>query len=96
MIRKALCPLMLVLVLAFSSAHAASLNDDSYTDVPTAMTQDSVLELSANENCTVSTLLPDVTSIALLDNVYRHGFERFKSKEHKVRISTSYTYMEFR
>lgn len=30
----------------------------------------------------------------LLDNVYRHGFERFKSKEHKARISTSYTYMD--
>lgn len=30
----------------------------------------------------------------LLDNVYRHGFERFKSKDHKARISTSYTFMD--
>ena len=30
----------------------------------------------------------------LLDNVYRHGFDRFKSPNHKVRISTSYVSMD--
>lgn len=30
----------------------------------------------------------------LLDNVYRHGFERFKSPDHLVKISTSFTTMD--
>ena len=62
--------LMMLAVMMFSTAWAESLVYDEYTDVPTVMTQDSVLELTANENCLIETLQPDEESIALLDSVY--------------------------
>lgn len=68
---KQLIALILLAVMLCSTALAASLVNDEYTDVPTVMTQDSVLELTANENCLIETLQPDEESIALLDSVYR-------------------------
>ena len=67
---KRIIALMMLAVMLFSVAQAASLVNDDYTDVPTVMTQDSVLELTANENCLIETLQPDEESIALLDSVY--------------------------
>ena len=66
---------LLTAVLLLSAAAAESLIDDAYTDVPTAMTQDSVAELFANEDCLIETLQPDEESIALLDSVYRFVWE---------------------
>ena len=66
---------LLTAVLLLSAAAAESLIDDAYTDVPTAMTQDSVAELFANEECLIETLQPDEESIALLDSVYRFVWE---------------------
>ena len=67
---KRIIALMMLAVMLFSVVQAASLVNDDYTDVPTVMTQDSVLELTANENCLIETLQPDEESIALLDSVY--------------------------
>ena len=67
---KRIIALMMLAVILISTAWAESLVYDEYTDVPTVMTQDSVLELTANENCLIETLQPDEESIALLDSVY--------------------------
>ena len=67
---KRIIALMMLAVMLISTAWAESLVYDEYTDVPTVMTQDSVLELTANENCLIETLQPDEESIALLDSVY--------------------------
>ncbi len=67
---KQLIALILLAAMLCSTAMAASLVNDEYTDVPTVMTQDSVLELTANEDCLIETLQPDEESIALLDSVY--------------------------
>ena len=66
---------LLLAVMMITSAGAESLIDNDYTDVPTAMTQDSVAELLATEDCTVETLQPDDVSIALLDSVYKFVWE---------------------
>ena len=67
-----LCFLMTALCCG---AAAESLVDNDYTDVPTVMTQDSVAEFFANEDCTAETLQPDEESVALLDRVYRFVWE---------------------
>lgn len=66
---------LLLAVMMITSAGAESLIDNDYTDVPTAMTQDSVAELLATEDCTVETLQPDDVSVALLDSVYKFVWE---------------------
>lgn len=75
---KRLVALLLALMLLMTAAWAESLIDEDYTDVPTAMTQDSVFELFAEHSCsvephecTIGTLLPDEISVALLDSVYQ-------------------------
>ena len=72
---KRLIALMMMLAMLVSCAQAESLVSEEYTDVPTAMTQDSVVELLAEEGCTLETLQPDDESIALLDSVYRFVWE---------------------
>lgn len=67
--------LVVFMCLLLTVGMAESLVDNDYTDVPTAMTQDSVAELLAGENCTAETLQPDEESIALLDDVYRFVWE---------------------
>ena len=63
---KRLIAWLLMAVLLCTAASAESLINDDYTDVPTAMTQDSVVELLATEDCLIETLQPDEESIALL------------------------------
>lgn len=72
---KRILALLAALMLMTTAALAESLVNDEYTDVPTAMTQDSVAELFANEECLIETLQPDDESIALLDDVYRFVWE---------------------
>ena len=72
---KQLFAWLLTAMLLLTAASAESLIDDDYTDVPTAMTQDSVAELLATEDCVIETLQPDEESIALLDSVYRFVWE---------------------
>ena len=79
---KRLIALLLVLMMLATAAWAESLIDEDYTDVPTAMTQDSVFELFAEHDCRVDahdcmieTLLPDEISVALLDSVYHFVWE---------------------
>ena len=67
---KRLIAWLLVTVLLMGTAAAESLVNNDYTDVPTVMTQDSVAELFANEECLIETLQPDEESIALLNSVY--------------------------
>ena len=62
--------LLLMVILLMSVVAAETLTNEEYTDVPTVMTQDSVAELLATEDCLVETLQPDETSIALLNSVY--------------------------
>ncbi|MBR3763182.1 MAG: hypothetical protein IKK57_01350 [Clostridia bacterium] len=72
---KRMLALLLAAVLLMSIAAAETLRDDAYTDVPTAMTQDSVAELFATADCRAETLQPDERSIALLDSVYKFVWE---------------------
>ena len=72
---KRLFAWLLMAAMLITAASAESLIDDDYTDVPTAMTQDSVAELLATEDCVIETLQPDEESIALLDSVYRFVWE---------------------
>lgn len=72
---KRIIALLAVAVMLFSNALAESLVDDDYTDVPTVMTQDSVAELLATEDCLIETLQPDEESIALLHSVYDYVWE---------------------
>lgn len=68
--RKMLFLLVLAACLLASAALAASLTDDEFTDVPTMLTQDSVLELRAGEECVAEVLAPDAQAMALLRDVY--------------------------
>ncbi len=72
---KRLFAWLLMTAMLITAASAESLINDDYTDVPTAMTQDSVAELLATEDCVIETLQPDEESIALLDSVYRFVWE---------------------
>lgn len=66
---------ILMLLSIFATAMATTIENTEYTDVPTAMTQDSVLSAEATEECNVEVLQPDQESIALLDDVYRFVWE---------------------
>ena len=68
---KRLLALLLMAVMPWSTAAAEMLIDNDYTDAPTAMTQDSVAELLATEECLAEALQPDERSIALLKSVYQ-------------------------
>lgn len=68
---KRLIAIMIMAVMLTTTAMAESLVNNDYTDVPTAMTQDSVVEILASEGCLIDALQPDEASIALLDDVYR-------------------------
>ena len=55
---------------------AEALYNEDYKDVPTVMTQDSVLELTVDhEKCMIETLQPDEISVALLHDVYEFVWE---------------------
>ena len=86
--------LAIVMLLSLATtAFASTIVSDEYTDVPIAMTQDSVLSVAANEECSVQTLQPDAASIALLDDVYRFVWEdenrpaRYYDEETQKKIS---------
>ena len=72
---KRVIALLALVAMLMTTGVAESLVDNEYTDVPTAMTQDSVAELFANEGCLIETLQPDEESIALLEAVYRFVWE---------------------
>lgn len=72
---KRVIALLVLVAMLMTTGIAESLVNDEYTDVPTAMTQDSVAELFANEDCLMETLQPDEESIVLLDDVYRFVWE---------------------
>lgn len=74
---KKMVSLLVAIVLAATAivASAASIVGYEYTDVPTAMTQDSVLSLEASQECKVETLQPNVESFLLLNDVYRFTYE---------------------
>lgn len=68
--------LAILMLLSFTTtAFASTIVSNEYTDVPAAMTQDTVRSVVANENCEVELLQPDNVSIALLDDVYRFVWE---------------------
>lgn len=93
---KKLAMLLAVLVIMSlaTTAFAAAIVNSEYTDVPTAMTQDSVVSIEANELCKVEVLQPDDESIALLKDVYRFVWEeenrpaRYYDEETQKKIST--------
>ena len=74
---KKMVSLLTAIVLAATAivASAVSIVGYEYTDVPTAMTQDSVLSLEATQECKVETLQPNVESFLLLNDVYRFTYE---------------------
>ena len=66
---------VLMMLSITTTAFAAAIENRNYTDVPTAMTQDSVISIEANEECIVEALQPDPQSIALLDDIYHFVWE---------------------
>ena len=84
---------LLVLVMG-TSALAESIVSQEYTDAPTVMTQDSVVELFTDEEeCLMETLQPDELSVALLNNVYQFVYieknrpARYYDEETQKRIA---------
>ena len=72
---KRLLAVVMLTVMLLGAAAAEVITDNEYTDVPTVMTQDSVAELFAAEDCQAEALQPDERSTALLNNVYRFVWE---------------------
>ncbi|MGN0793009.1 MAG: hypothetical protein ACI4MG_00875 [Aristaeellaceae bacterium] len=70
MIRKITILLAVALAFLMTAANADALLGGAFTDVPTAMTQDSVLDTEADEGCSLTPLEPDDASVALLQSVY--------------------------
>lgn len=62
---------VLILCVFSTTALAETLVSDDYTNVSATMTQDSVLQVTATEGCTVETLQPDEKAIALLNDMYQ-------------------------
>lgn len=91
--KTAVLPVLLILMSLVTSAFAATIVKNEYTDVPTAMTQDSVVSIDAEEDCIVEALQPDAQSVALLDDVYRFVWEeenrpaRYYDEETQKKIS---------
>ena len=72
--KKFLMAVALLVSLA-TVASAVTIEENEYTDVPTAMTQDSVLRAKASQDCEVELLQPDEASIALLGHIYNFVWE---------------------
>ncbi len=67
--KRMLCVWM-VLCLLGTQAFATALRSDSYTDVPSVMTHDSVLSFTAGAAGEVAVLPPDAGTSALLEDLY--------------------------
>lgn len=67
---------LLALLMMISAAMADTITHNAYTDVPTAMTQDSVARAVVSQDCTMELLQPDERSIALLDRLYTFVYDR--------------------
>lgn len=73
--KRLLCCLALLLCLLTASACAEAILDSDYTDVPSMMTQDSVVDMEVAEGCSITLLQPDEKSMALLEDVYTFVWE---------------------
>lgn len=77
--KRMLFLVVLVLCLFSAAVLAETLTDKDYTNVTTAMTQDSVLSISASEGCTIEAIAPDASLIALMNDMYTHVWEKKNS-----------------
>ena len=68
--KRIIASLLLAVMLIASAASAESLSGSSYVDVPAALTQDTVLNLTAGDTGEVTTLPQNPESISLLNAVY--------------------------
>jgi len=68
--KKRVCCLVLALLMLCAGALAENLINGEYTDVPSVMTQDAVVDMQADQDCTVTLLQPDAASTQLLEKVY--------------------------
>ncbi|MBE5792983.1 MAG: hypothetical protein E7322_12675 [Clostridiales bacterium] len=67
---KRIIAVMVMLAIVMIPCHAETLTDSAYIDVPSAMTQDAVVQITANHSCEVKALEPDEMSVALLNSIY--------------------------
>ena len=72
--KRILCCIIAALYMFGFGAYAFEMTDGEYTDVTSVMTQDSVLDLEVftdepEEECYIVLQQPDVTSMALLEDV---------------------------
>lgn len=66
---------LIMFTLLIPAAVSESLIDSAYIDVPAVMTQDSVVEILADEECLIEALEPDEESVLLLNNIYDFVWE---------------------
>lgn len=75
--------MLMILVISACPAFAIEmLDEDEYTDVPTVMTQDSVVSVEADQECMITLRLPEDWSMELLEDVYNFVW---KEKNRPVR-----------
>lgn len=67
MMKRIFCFLM-ILCMCFSASASVVMED--YTDVPSVMTQDSVLEITVDQECEITLMEPDERAMALLEKIY--------------------------
>lgn len=68
--KRILCCLIAVICLIPAVSTAASLNSNTYTDVPSVMTQDSVISVEADQECIITLMQPDIQAMTLLEKIY--------------------------
>lgn len=74
--RRLLLVLTALMLLATATVVSATgITDSEYTDVPTVLTQDSVISIKASEGKAVEVLRPNIESFALLNDIYRFVYE---------------------
>jgi len=69
-LKRILCCLIAVICLIPAVSTAASLNSNTYTDVPSVMTQDSVISVEADQECSITLMQPDIQAMTLLEKIY--------------------------
>ena len=87
-----ICWLVLLVWMLAAGANAAEMVNDEYTDVTSVMTQDVVISLEADQDCSISILQPDEKAMALLEDMYQFVWEeknrpvRYYDEETQLKI----------
>lgn len=86
--KQRICCLFLLLFCACASVCFSEGLIGEYTDVPSAMTQDSVVEVNCDEACEVTLLAPYAEAMRLLSDVYDFVWHEFNRPARYYDIET--------